>query len=572
MTPFGVPDTEMHRVLEEILTQQRDGLLQQIQKLSRSVEQQHSALLLRLIEQSQAGGVTSMAEGEAEESCGRKGSAGDTTCLAQQADGMANPGQGLHAITPPPPPDSTVPDAPAEGRGLPATMTTLTSHTEYDFMKTMLRRASTTPATTPLKAAQPRELTKFQIVVSSLGFEMLSAILILLNTAVLAMEIQFQGIEIGYRLGFDNYTESAQQVWPGYVGTFDVLEVIFSIIFALELLLRVSADPSRAYRSFFIWLDFLLVAFSFFELFRKALSHDSVIFNPTMIRLVRLLRVARVVKMVRSLRALDSLYLIMRSIQASIGALIWSFILLLLLQVSMGMLLFQLIRGYFDAETASQEELEVKKEVFSYFGTFYRTIITMFEITLANWAPSCRLLIDNVSEWYGLFYILYRCMFCFAVVKVIAAVFINETNRVTASDAEIALIQNRKVHSKYLNKLRDRFLSLDTSGDGYLAWPEVEAALNDEETKAWLDAMDLQVSDLEELFIVFDDGDGKISLDEFIRGVTRMKRQGKTVDNRHLSKVMDRIEVRLSALQKGLDKNPARASSMQGSRTPNGAA
>eukprot|EP00971_Amphidinium_carterae_P220698 4381574-Amphidinium_carterae.1 len=43
---------------------------------------------------------------------------------------------------------------------------------------------------------------------------------------------------------------------------------------------------------------------------------------------------------------------------------------------------------------------------------------------------------------------------------------------------------------------------------------EVEAALNDEETKAWLDAMDLQVSDLEELFIVFDDGDGKISLDE----------------------------------------------------------
>eukprot|EP00971_Amphidinium_carterae_P105934 2098200-Amphidinium_carterae.1 len=85
----------------------------------------------------------------------------------------------------------------------------------------------------------------------------------------------------------------------------------------------------------------------------------------------------------------------------------------------MGMLLFQLIRGYFDAETASQEELEVKKEVFSYFGTFYRTIITMFEITLANWAPSCRLLIDNVSEWYGLFYILYRCMFCFAVVKVV---------------------------------------------------------------------------------------------------------------------------------------------------------
>ena len=130
--------------------------------------------------------------------------------------------------------------------------------------------------------------------------------------------------------------------------------------------------------------------------------------------------------------------------------------------------------------------------------------------------------------------------------KVIAAVFINETNRVTASDEEIALIKNRpqpqmtdmlakvaclpwnrvrraevgvlrtpdcyaahaatvhlgavhrdwqrgsshthipkwslvwahvhtlrKMSSKHLNKLRDRFSELDTTGDGYIEWHEV---------------------------------------------------------------------------------------------------
>ena len=51
---------------------------------------------------------------------------------------------------------------------------------------------------------------------------------------------------------------------------------------------------------------------------------------------------------------------------------------------------------------------------------------------------------DNIDEWYGLFFIVYQCCFIFAVIRVIQAVFIAETNRVVASDDEIAIRKKQK--------------------------------------------------------------------------------------------------------------------------------
>ena len=38
----------------------------------------------------------------------------------------------------------------------------------------------------------------------------------------------------------------------------------------------------------------------------------------------------------------------------------------------------------------------------------------------ANWAPPARVLIDNVSEWYSLVFVIYRCFVGFAVLNVAA--------------------------------------------------------------------------------------------------------------------------------------------------------
>ena len=49
-----------------------------------------------------------------------------------------------------------------------------------------------------------------------------------------------------------------------------------------------------------------------------------------------------------------------------------------------------------------------EEDVFRYYGTFSRTFLTMFEILFANWGPPCRVLVENFSEWFSVFFLTYR--------------------------------------------------------------------------------------------------------------------------------------------------------------------
>merc|ERR1711879_433921 len=109
---------------------------------------------------------------------------------------------------------------------------------------------------------------------------------------------------------------------------------------------------------------------------------------------------------------------------------------------------------------------EVQTRVFKYFGTFTHAVLTMFEITLANWIVPCRLLSENVSEWYALFFIVYRGAVMFALIRVITAVFLAETTRRANSDDNIAFGNKHRTKEAYCRKLKEIFEELDSSGDG----------------------------------------------------------------------------------------------------------
>jgi len=42
----------------------------------------------------------------------------------------------------------------------------------------------------------------------------------------------------------------------------------------------------------------------------------------------------------------------------------------------------------------------------------------MFEISMGNWVVTCRLLFEHVDSSWGLFYVIYRGCFLFALIKV----------------------------------------------------------------------------------------------------------------------------------------------------------
>jgi len=94
------------------------------------------------------------------------------------------------------------------------------------------------------------------------------------------------------------------------------------------------------------------------------------------------------------------------SIAASVGALGWSVVFLALVQIIASILMTQVLHDYI---MDPSNPLEVRKDVFAYFGRFSNSMLTMFETTLAPgaWSYIGRIIIFQVSPWYALFFVPY---------------------------------------------------------------------------------------------------------------------------------------------------------------------
>eukprot|EP00747_Dinoflagellata_sp_TGD_P068325 gnl/TRDRNA2_/TRDRNA2_155664_c0_seq1.p1 gnl/TRDRNA2_/TRDRNA2_155664_c0~~gnl/TRDRNA2_/TRDRNA2_155664_c0_seq1.p1 ORF type:complete len:673 (+),score=90.59 gnl/TRDRNA2_/TRDRNA2_155664_c0_seq1:105-2123(+) len=397
-----------------------------------------------------------------------------------------------------------------------------------------------------LAGGEERQPTRFHALVSGVRFEILSACLVLVNTFVLAMEIQYIGFGSGYEVQDKYYTMPAQEVWPNAQDVFDAVGAVFSVLFLGELLLRLAAIRCKPHHLCWVALDVVVVIPSIIiEVLAILGKSGGMVLEPTVFRIVRLARMIRVVKFLRVIPAFDSLILLIRSIQASGSALLWSFVVLLTAQTASGMLLNQLLLGYINDPA---NDIVVRRKLFKYFGTYTNSMVTMFEITMANWVPSCRLLVDNVSQWFGLFFIIYRCVFCFALLSVIGAVFISETMRVAASDKDVAIIKKTRAKEALMYQLRLVFNELDASGDGHVPWSEFKKAMDDDRMKTWLSALEIDVRDLELLFKMLDDGDGQVDRGEFIRGVADTMGTAKSSDVVKLLYAVHRLDAKADTI------------------------
>merc|ERR1719389_621260 len=78
-------------------------------------------------------------------------------------------------------------------------------------------------------------------------------------------------------------------------------------------------------------------------------------------------------------------------------------------------------------------------QIYMYFGSFARSFMTMFEITLApgTWGKPGRAVIHKVGSYYTFFFWVYVNLISFAIIRVIAAIFLKETLSAAARDQDI---------------------------------------------------------------------------------------------------------------------------------------
>ncbi|CAE7295901.1 SCN11A, partial [Symbiodinium sp. CCMP2456] len=362
-------------------------------------------------------------------------------------------------------------------------------------------------------------MEKIQLALQSNFYEMLMAMLLCVNMMWMALEIQITGSTSGVDLGLFQSAIISESDMYIYEDWLQVGELIFTLIFALDVLVRMFVLRGIFWKA---WLNYIDIAVSVTNIFETAISMYSsstaLPFPPVLFRLLRLGKLARAIRVVSMTSVLASLQLLVKCLGSSRDMLFWSFCLLTFVQCVAGMILSTLTVDFIKDDSKPSE---VRGDVFLYYGTFSRTTLSMFEILFANWSPCCRILVENVSEWFSLFFLLYRCVLGFAILNVVNSVFVQQTMKTASSDEELAFKQKQRDAELYTKKVRKLFQTMDASGDGAINLEEFAKLVQSPKLRFWMSQLELEYHDLLSLFEFLDNGDGQITLTEFIEGAAR---------------------------------------------------
>ncbi|CAK9068960.1 unnamed protein product [Durusdinium trenchii] len=361
---------------------------------------------------------------------------------------------------------------------------------------------------------------QLQMIIETDIFEMFISLLILGNVVVMAAAVQYRGLDIGFSIAYPGRNQPASDGWPGAESVLNFFDVAFTLVFFAEMVLRLFVYDISFFKLALNWLDFTVVVFSFIELLAASIPGSS-----TVLRLVRLAKLARGLRVVRMARIMDSLNLLLKNIGASVSMLLWSMLLLAVIQCTAGMFVGYLVMDFLEKEGTPDD---VRRQIYRYYGTFTYTILTMFEVIFANWPIPCRLLVDYVDEWFSLYFIIYRCV---VGVLVFSSDRVFRLRKVAADDHELFMQQQTRNAEAYARKIKDVFTKLDTSGEGVIFMDEFVEILNTPTMSHFMTKLELESTDLLSLFKLIDvDDTGHVSLEDFMAGCQRLKGPAKSVD------------------------------------------
>jgi len=380
---------------------------------------------------------------------------------------------------------------------------------------------------------------KLHYFMSSDYYEMVVGCLILLSVSCIGLRSHYHGFDIGYSLGYERYDEPSADQWPGAASFFAVSNDVFLFVFTADLVLRLFVLRLAFFKSRFDLLDVMVVFVSWLEVL-KTLN-----FNPTLLRMLRLLKFGRAIRVLRNPQLVEPVTTLIRCVIACLTTLFWSACIFLVLNCIGGAVISVIVMDFL---VDPNIDMENRHDLFKFYGTFTRSLTTMFEVIFANWTPACRVLTENISEWFGLFFICYRCLAGYAVLVTVDAVFVQYTMKVAQRDDELMISAKANQQKFYAEKLKHLFDELDSSGDGALTKEEFQLLIQDERLKALFSVLGIDPNDIEELWELMDDGDGAITSQEFVQGAVRLRGTAKGLDMLGLTNLMEKLLTHVSQI------------------------
>jgi len=351
-------------------------------------------------------------------------------------------------------------------------------------------------------------------------FNMLGGFVIALNAVTIGLETD--SVAHAVALGQDH----DGRIWY-------VIELIFSIVFLVELLLRLYYHRCRYFtnpvtRAWNI-ADFIIVAVS---------VTDTVILIPfgvggtarvvAMLRFVRMMRLAR---LLRLLRLFKELWLMVSGLLQSLKTLGWICLVAFLFCYSCGIIATttighndELYDPYFTESKGWDHEV--------YFATVWRSTFTLFQImTLDQWNESVVRHVVKNQPGMVVFFLIFVCVSSLGLMSIMIGVVVENTLATASSDQNKLKAKRERDRKQVFGQLQEIFEMADVDGSGTLTLDEVEAAIQKPEIYNKLKMIEFPVDDPGQIFALLDyDESGELTTEEFITGCIRMKGAAKSKD------------------------------------------
>eukprot|EP00931_Biecheleriopsis_adriatica_P101169 TRINITY_DN7636_c0_g8_i1.p1 TRINITY_DN7636_c0_g8~~TRINITY_DN7636_c0_g8_i1.p1 ORF type:complete len:514 (+),score=83.94 TRINITY_DN7636_c0_g8_i1:50-1543(+) len=354
-------------------------------------------------------------------------------------------------------------------------------------------------------------------------FEILFSVLIILNALFMAVEMQYYGHREGAKLGYGAYWVRDKHAQDTTEQALYIVNTCFGFIFLLEVLIKMIGERWGFWRTAWNYFDLVLSV----QWIATGLFNVGLIVRPGLLRLLRLLRLFRWFRLLRRVSAFDSLILMTTSLRSTLPHMLTACLILGGLQLLTAFVCFHVMQLWITDESVPMDD---RHKLFTYFGTFSRCFLTMWEISTGNWPPTARLLMESISEVCIYFSVLHKCTLGLAVIGVINGVFMQETLKAAHNNHSLMVRQQELKQKTHRQMMQEFFLEAHTASDGGISKVEFEKVLEDPHVRSWFAAQELSMTDVGRIFDMMNNNDGELTPDELSAGVSSLKGPAKSLD------------------------------------------
>jgi len=321
------------------------------------------------------------------------------------------------------------------------------------------------------------------------------------------------------------------------------IDLIFCLIFVLELVLRVSAF-GQTFLNMEGWqwnlFDLLIVGFSVADEATKLILSDGevqeVFDSFGVLRLLRLGRIVRLVRMVRLMPALKSMvYLIL----ASLKSFLWTVVLLLILMYCVAVyfteLAFDLQHKHPDKDFSSVRQS---------WGSIGSSILSLFQAITGgdDWQNFILVFRDVSGESSLVNTLVFSLFIAFAtlvMMNLVTGVFVDGAQRIAREEKNQELLKHVRRLLAPQEARAGRFSTAPRGGDDDLVtWLEFCQKLQTEEMSAYLTAFEMDAGQAKDIFYILDqERQGKVTMREFFSACVNLHGAPRLADTailRHL--------------------------------------